>query len=211
MEAKRYVVMGAGEVGRYLALSLSADGHDVTIIDSDPSKRRIVEDELDVAFVLGNGSHIPTLEAAEVERCDLFVAASSSDEANLAASLLAKSAGAPRSVVRVATSEDVTRYGRVYERNFQADMLLSTQLLTTTRVLNHVLGYNTLEIEYLAGRSPPGAAHGHRGRLRCSRSDRLADAKLPQATASCSRLISGDRVTVPTGNGTGRGWATTPS
>ena len=83
MDEKRFVVMGAGEVGRYLARSLSADGHIVTLIDSDSAKGRLVEEQLDVGFVLGNGSHVPTLEAAEVARSDLFVAASSSDEANL--------------------------------------------------------------------------------------------------------------------------------
>ena len=198
MEARRFVVMGAGEVGRHLARSLSADGHTVTIIDSDPGTRRVVEEQLDVAFVLGNGAHVPSLEAAEVGRCDLFVAASSSDEANLAASLLAKSVGAPRTVVRVATSEDVTRYGRVYERTFRADVLLSTQLLTTTRVLNHVLGYNTLEVEYLAG----GALQVRRTGIEPGSvlaEKRLADTDLPKDCLVLA-FISHGRVVVPTGN-----------
>ncbi|MGH0031397.1 MAG: Trk system potassium transporter TrkA [Myxococcota bacterium] len=198
MKPKRYVVMGAGEVGRYLARSLSADGHTVTLIDSDPGKRRMVEEELDVGFVLGNGSHVPTLEQAGVDQCDLFVSASSSDEANLAASLLAKSVGAPRTVVRVATSEDVTRYGRIYERSFQADLLLSTQLLTTTRVLNHVLGYNTLDIEYMAG----GMLQVRRTRVEAGSilaESRLADAHLPKDCLVLA-FLSGDRVTVPTGD-----------
>jgi len=151
MDTRSYVIMGAGEVGRHLARTLSSEGHRVTLIDDDPNKQQLVEDQLDVAFVLGNGAHVPTLEAADVKSCELFVAASSSDEANLAASLLAKRMGAPRTVVRVATSEDVTRFGRIYEAAFEADLLLSTQLLTTTRILNSVLGYNTLDVEYLAG------------------------------------------------------------
>lgn len=190
--------MGAGEVGRYLARSLSADGHIVTLIDSDPTKQRLVEEQLDVGFVLGNGSHVSTLQAAEVGRCDLFVAVTSSDEANLAASLLAKSVGAPRTVVRVATSEDITLYGRTYERAFQADLLLSTQLLTTTRVLNHVLGYNTLEIEYLAG----GALQVRRtgiGAGSVLAEGRLADANLPEDCLVLA-LIANDRITVPTGS-----------
>ncbi|MFT5695747.1 MAG: trk system potassium uptake protein TrkA, partial [Myxococcota bacterium] len=116
MSPKRFVVMGAGEVGRFLARGLSADGHTVTLIDNDPKIAQLVEEQLDVGFVLGNASQVPTLEAAQVGRCDLFVAASSSDEANLVASLLAKQIGAPRTIVRVKTSEDVTRYGRLYER-----------------------------------------------------------------------------------------------
>jgi trk system potassium uptake protein TrkA len=198
MSSKRYVVMGAGEVGRFLARSLSAGGHIVTLIDSDPGMAAIVEEQLDVGFVLGNGAHVPTLEAADVARCDLFVAASSSDEANLAASLLAKRVGAPRTVVRVRTSEGVTRYGRVYEHAFQADMLLSTQLLTTTRVLNRVLGYNTLDVEYLAG----GALQVRRTAIQegsVLAEQRLADARLPDDCLVLA-FISGERVQVPTGN-----------
>jgi len=198
MKSKRFVVMGAGEVGLYLARSLSGEGHAVTLIDSDPLKARLVEEELDVGFVLGNGTHVPTLETANVAGCDLFVAASSSDEANLAASLLAKSVGAPRTVVRVKTSEDVTRYGQLYERTFRTDLLLSTQLLTTTRVLNHVLGYNTLEIEYLAG----GALQVRRTSVEAGSvlaEQRLADAKLPEDCLVLA-FISGGRLTVPTGS-----------
>ena len=36
------------------------------------------------------------------------------------------------------------------EEVFTADLLLSTQLLATTRILNSLLGHNTLEVEYLA-------------------------------------------------------------
>jgi len=198
MDARRYVVMGAGEVGVHLARSLSVEGHRVSLIDSDPDKRRMVEEQLDVAFVLGNGSHVPTLQAAQVAGCDLFVAASSSDEANLAASLLAKSVGAARTVVRVKTSEDVTRFGRLYERTFQADLLLSTQLLTTTRILNYVLGYNTLEIEYLAG----GALEVRRtaieaGSILAERP--LAEVDLPRDCLVLA-LISHGHVTVPSGS-----------
>ena len=96
MKIKRFTVMGAGEVGLYLARTLSAEGHQVTLIDSDRNKQKLVEEHLDVGFVLGNGAHVPTLEAADVGESELFVATSSSDEANLAASLLAKGLGVAR-------------------------------------------------------------------------------------------------------------------
>jgi trk/ktr system potassium uptake protein len=198
MTRKRFTVMGAGEVGRYLARNLSAEGHHVTLIDRDPEKRKVVEDQLDVGFVLGNGAHVPTLEAAGVADSELFVAASSSDEANLAASLLAKRLGVARSVVRVKTSEDVTKYGRTYESAFGADLLLSTQLLTTTRILNSVLGYNTLEIEYLAGGDlQVRRTHVENGSV--LHTTRLADLKLPKGSLVLA-FISGDQLIVPTGN-----------
>jgi trk system potassium uptake protein TrkA len=184
MDTKRYAVMGAGEVGCYLARTLSAGGHQVTLIDSDPKKQRMVEDQFDVVFVLGNGTHVATLKAAEVDQCEIFVAASSSDEANLVASLLAKrlgepkTVGRPKTVVRVATAEGVTKYGRIYKTAFEADLLLSTQLLTTTRILNSVLGYNTLDVEYLED----GAIQVRRTRVEAGsllNTTRLADVDLP--------------------------------
>ena len=198
MESKRFTVMGAGEVGRLLAKRLSAEGHRVTVIDNDPAKRQVVEEQLDVAFVQGNGAELPTLKAAEVASCDLFVASSSSDQANLAASLLAKGLGAPRTVVRVRSSEGVTRYGRTYERTFQADLLLSTQLLVTTRILNTVLGYNTLDIEYLAG----GALQVRRTRVEPGsllHQRRLADVDLPRDSLVLA-YISDGKLVVPTGD-----------
>lgn len=198
MQPKRYAVMGAGEVGCHLAKTLSSAGHRVTVIDSDPTKRALVEEQLDCAFVRGNGATIPALMAAEVGDCDLFVAASSSDEANLAASLLAKGIGAPRTVVRVASAEGVSRYGRAYERTFRADLLLSTQLLTTTRILNAVLGYNTLEVEYLAA----GAVQVRRTLVEAGsvlHEKRLADVDLPRGSLVLA-YISGRRLVVPTGD-----------
>lgn len=188
--------MGAGEVGFHLARTLS-DGHAVTVIDASESKQQPVEEQLDARFVLGNGSHLKTLEAANVADCELFVAASSSDEANLAASLLAKELGASRTVVRMASSEDLTRYGRTYERAFRADLLLSTELLATTRILNQVLGYNTLEIEYLAGgQLQIRKSHVHPGSPFHERP--LAEQKLPEDCLVLA-FLSRDRLIVPTG------------
>ncbi len=198
MSSKHFTVMGAGEVGCYLARSLASEGHRVTVIDSDPEKRTLVEDQLDAGFVLGNGAQIPALEAANVRDCELFIAASSSDEANLAASLLAKGLGVARSVVRVASSEGVTKYGRTCESAFRADLLLSTQLLTTTRILNSVLGYNTLEVEYMAG----GALQVRRTHVEAGSvlsTKRLADLALPKGSLVLA-FISGKSLLVPTGN-----------
>lgn len=151
MESRRFVVMGAGEVGFHLARSLSAEGHQVTVIELDRTRRERVADELDASVVRGNGADLTVQEAAGVASCDLFLAVSSSDEANLAASGLARHLGARRCVVRVRSAHGIITHRRVYEKIFGADLLLSTQLLTTHRILNDIRGHNTMAIEYLAG------------------------------------------------------------
>lgn len=198
MSKKRYVIMGAGEVGCHLAKTLSDLGHRVVVIDSEPKKRQVVEENLDAAFVLGSGVNLQNLETARVGECDLFIAASSSDEANLASSLLAKRLGAPRSVVRVAFSDDVTHHGKTYESAFEADLLLSTQLLTTTQILNSVLGYNTEDVEYIAG----GALQIRKTQIEAGsilHKEPLANAGLPKGCLVLAYITEG-ALRVPTGN-----------
>lgn len=148
--ARRFTVMGAGELGFHLARTLHQEGHDVVMIDVDPDQRTRVEDQLDLSFVVGNGTQIPVLEQAGVGRSELFIAASNSEEANLTASVLAKDLGAQRTAVRLETTEELTTYRSRYERLFHADLLLSPQVLATTQILNIVLGHNTHEIDFLA-------------------------------------------------------------
>ncbi len=150
MAQKRYVVMGAGEVGFHLARSLSNDGHDVTVIEVDPEGRVRIEESLDVLVIAGNGAQPAVLTAAGVASCDLFMAVSSSDEANLVAARIAKKLGASRAVVRVGEADEVIADRRLLEEVFSVDLLLSTQLLTTNRILNRVRGHNTMAVEYLA-------------------------------------------------------------
>ena len=150
MATQRFVVMGAGEVGFHLARKFDQDGHDVVVIDSDPEKQARVEEHLDVNFVLGSGTEVGLLQRAAVDGCELFVAASDNEEANLNATLLAKDLGARRAVVRLESLDAVGRYRSLYERLFRADLILSSKGLAVVEVLNLVLGHHTHEIDFLA-------------------------------------------------------------
>ena len=150
MERQRFVIMGAGTVGYYLAQTLSQQGHDVVLIELDPERADEVEEELDARVVRGNGAHFATLTDAGASACDLFMAVSSHDQSNLAASLFAKDLGASRVVARVGDADEVKIHRDTYEKLFRVDMLMSTQLLASTRVLNYILGHSTVAVEHLA-------------------------------------------------------------
>lgn len=150
MEMSRYVVMGAGEVGFHLARTLSHEGHSVTVIETAPARAQRIEEELDARVIEGDGSRLGVLEEAQVAGCDLFLAVTSDDQANLAASLLAKRAGARRSVVRMGAGSELLRHRKAYQQTFDADLLLSTQVLTTSRIINCFRGFDTTAVEYFA-------------------------------------------------------------
>ncbi|MBM4240235.1 MAG: TrkA family potassium uptake protein [Euryarchaeota archaeon] len=99
------VIMGGGRVGLSLASFLIADGHDVTLIESDDSLCGNAASELDGLVICGNGTDTKTLEEANVKDADVFVAATGHDESNLLACILVKGCNIPKIIARVSNPD----------------------------------------------------------------------------------------------------------
>jgi trk system potassium uptake protein len=82
------VIMGGGKMGLSLASFLVADGHDVTLIESDQELCNEASSELDAMIICGSGTDAKVLKEANLEDADVFVAATGNDEVNLLASIL---------------------------------------------------------------------------------------------------------------------------
>ena len=97
----RVAIAGAGAVGRSIAGELLENGHEVLLIDKDP--RSIAVDSVPRAeWLLADACEITSLDEAALERCNVVIAATGDDKANLVTSLLAKTEFAvPRTVGRV--------------------------------------------------------------------------------------------------------------
>lgn len=97
----KIVLLGAGEVGFYLAKRLSSEKHDLVVIDSDPEKCRRVQENLDVSVNVGNGASQSVLKEAGLESADMLIAASGVDEVNLIACMIASKMGVKKKLARV--------------------------------------------------------------------------------------------------------------
>ena len=97
----RIIVVGAGEVGTYVADRLSRQEHDIALIELDPERLRQVDAELDVLAINGSGTDPAALQRAGIADTDLLVAATNKDEINLFSALLARQAGVNKTIVRV--------------------------------------------------------------------------------------------------------------
>jgi trk system potassium uptake protein TrkA len=97
----RAVVIGAGEVGTNVARTLSSDGHDVTVVDTDPGRCSTCQEELDVLVIEGNGASPRLLRELEISEVDLLAAVTATDEVNVIAALAARQLGAGTTVARV--------------------------------------------------------------------------------------------------------------
>lgn len=97
----RIAIAGAGNVGRSIARELLANGHQVLLIDKEPRAIK-TESVPEAEWLLADACELSSLEEAGIETCDVAIAATGDDKANLVHSLLAKTEfGVPRTVGRV--------------------------------------------------------------------------------------------------------------
>ena len=77
------IIAGGGKVGSTLAQQLSAEKHDITLIDSNSQVLGAIMERFDVMTVQGNCAAMSVLLQAGVKDADLLIAATSADEVNL--------------------------------------------------------------------------------------------------------------------------------
>lgn len=107
------LVVGGGLVGSTLASRLASDGHDVVVVESSRDRLSQLADTLDVQTVQGNGTTVEVLEAAGIAGCDVLIASTASDEANMVVALIGSSIfHVPRVVARLRDPD--------HERSFRA-------------------------------------------------------------------------------------------
>ncbi|HVU62004.1 MAG TPA: TrkA family potassium uptake protein [Mycobacteriales bacterium] len=94
-------IAGAGNVGRSIALELIGNGHEVTLIEREPKAFK-TDTVPGAAWLLADACELSSLEQAELQDCNVVIAATGDDKVNLVLSLLAKTEyGVPRVVARV--------------------------------------------------------------------------------------------------------------
>ena len=101
----RIILIGAGKVGHNLADRLTAEEHDVTVIDKNEEVIERCQDSMDVMCIRGNGANAKTLVESGVDRADIVIATTAGDETNMLCCLLAKRLGAKYTIARIRDPE----------------------------------------------------------------------------------------------------------
>ena len=95
------VVIGCGKVGRTLIEHLAMEGHDIVVIDNNSQNIEDIVNTYDVMGICGNGAIYDIQMEAGVNKADLFISVTSSDEVNLISCLIARELGAKNLIARV--------------------------------------------------------------------------------------------------------------
>lgn len=109
----RVIIVGCGRVGSHLASALSAERHDVVVIDKSPLSFGRLSREFTGRMLTGVGFDREILQKADIEGADAFAATTDSDNANIVAAVTAKETfRVPHVVARIYNSQAAEIYRR---------------------------------------------------------------------------------------------------
>jgi len=101
----KVIIIGAGKVGSQIAQTLSAENHDVTIIDKREDIRQDLDNNLDIMTIVGNGANVRILEQAGIREADMLIAVTRIDEVNMIACMTAKQFNVAKKIARIRNTE----------------------------------------------------------------------------------------------------------
>jgi trk system potassium uptake protein len=147
----RTVIIGAGEVGLNTARLLSHEGHSVVLVEKDERLVEKATEELDALVIAGNGANPKLLREAGINRTDLLIAASSSDEVNIIACLTAKAQGVARTVARI-HNPDYYEVGDPFAEDMLGiDFIIHTEQMAAHEIKEALLVPGAINIDSFAG------------------------------------------------------------
>lgn len=127
------IIAGLGKVGMCLAGELSAEGHDLTVVDTKPEQVRKATSKFDIMGFSGNAADPDTLAQLDVADADLFIAVTTQDEVNLLSCLLAKRAGCSKTIARVRNPEYSSSMDYLKEA-LGLEMIINPELLAAKEI-----------------------------------------------------------------------------
>lgn len=126
----RIAIAGAGNVGRAIARELLDNGHQVLLIDRDPKALKI-DSVPDAEWLMADACEIASLDNAQLNNCQVLVAATGDDKVNLVASLLGKTEyGVPRVVARINHPKNEW----LFDQSWGVDVAVSTPRIISALV-----------------------------------------------------------------------------
>lgn len=135
----RIIIVGCGKVGSALAEQLSAEGHELTLIDLSERRLEKLTNRLDLTAVAGSGTSYQVLLEAGVQDTDLVIAVTAHDEINLLSCLTARKASGCHAIARVRDPQYVADLGFIRDE-LGISMAINPEL-STARVVSRLMRF----------------------------------------------------------------------
>ncbi|MBS0416346.1 MAG: Trk system potassium transporter TrkA [Proteobacteria bacterium] len=199
----KIVILGAGQVGRSAAQSLSREeANEVTVVDVDEDILRNLQDRLDIRTVAGNASYPTVLEAAGAPEADIIVALTSSDEVNMMACEIAYTLyRTPTKIARIRSSEYTNRPELFSDDALNVDVFISPEQLVTEYVERLIKYPGALQVlDFADGKVQLVGVHALKGGPLVGQRLRELPEHLPKAEARVVAIYRAGRSVAPVGD-----------
>ena len=148
----KIVIIGDGKVGHKLAVQLSEENYDITLIDQNEGKLKEALNEMDIFCITGNGADAEIMKQADVPRADRVIACASTDEMNMLSCLIARILGAKHTIARVRNPIYYRQIGMLKE-DLQLSMAVNPELAASNEILRILLFPEANKVEtFMKGR-----------------------------------------------------------
>lgn len=130
------IIAGDGEVGFYLAKSLTELNYNITVVDPNSELLKRLESESDLLTIAGSSMSPQVLADAGVGDCDLFLAVLHDESVNLMSCVLAKKLKAKKTVARITNAELLAPKHRDMFRDLGVDELVCPERIAAKEITN---------------------------------------------------------------------------
>ncbi len=99
------IIAGAGDVGFHLAKLLSIESQNIYIIDENAERLEYVNNHIDVITTKGDATSTSLLKKSNIEKADLLLAVTESQNTNFTIAAIGKKLGAKKTIARINNPE----------------------------------------------------------------------------------------------------------
>lgn len=146
------LILGAGQVGMATAASLVSEGTNITVVDMDPERLRLLQDRFDLATVEGNASHPSILTRAGAGDADIVLAVTRTDQVNLVACKLAATLfGVPTKIARIRAGDYLSHPDIFNKENFSVDLAICPEQIVAEHISRLIEYPESLQVVDFAG------------------------------------------------------------
>ena len=196
------IILGAGQVGSTVAESLVSEANDITVVDLDAEKLKLLQDRLDLRMLVGNASHPSILEKAGIADADMLLAVTQSDEVNMVACKLAASLyNTPTKIARIRAADYLAHPEIFSDDNFCVDFSICPEQILTDYIRKLIEFPEALQVlEFAEGKVSMVAVKAFEGGPLVGQPLSFMQTHLPNVDARVAAIFRQDRSIMPQGD-----------
>ena len=199
----KIIIVGAGQVGGTLAVSLAGEDNDITLIDTNPKKLRALQDQLDLRTIVGYGSHPQILRQAGADDADMVIAVTNSDETNMIVCQVAYSVfNTPTKIARIRSPEYLKEKKKLFNAdNLPVDVVISPEQLVVKHIHRLIENPGALQVlDFADGLIRLVAVKAYYGGLLVGNTLSTLRTHMPNIDARVAAIFRRGKAIMPTGD-----------